>query len=151
MKPEEYRKIIQNAISKEVESYVFYRSVEEKVKDGALKSTFRELAGEETKHREFLEGLLTKPMKELHFDESRDYKVAKTIERPDVTIDMKPIEGLKLAIKKEEDAMEMYKGLSAAARDAEVKRMFDSLAKMETSHKARLEDIYTNQAFPEAW
>jgi len=64
---------------------------------------------------------------------------------------MKPLEGLKLAIKKEEDAMELYRGLSAAAKDAEVKKMFDSLAKMETSHKARLEDIYTNQAFPEAW
>jgi len=151
MKPEEYRKIIFNAISKEVESYSFYRSVEEKVKDAALKSTFRELAGEETKHREYLEGLLVKPMKELHFDESRDYKVSKTIERPAVTIEMKPIDGLKLAIKKEEDAMELYKGLSAAAKDADMKKMFDSLAKMETSHKARLEDIYTNQAFPEAW
>ena len=151
MKPEEYRKIIQNAISKEVESYVFYRSIEEKVKDKGLKSTFRELAGEETKHREFLEGLLVKPMKELHFDESRDYKVSKTIERPEVTVDLKPIDGLKLAIKKEEDAMELYKGLSAASKDADMKKMFDSLAKMETAHKARLEDIYTNQAFPEAW
>ena len=151
MKPEEYRKTIQNAIAKEVESYVFYRSIEEKVKDKALKSTFRELAGEETKHREFLEGLLVKPMKELRFDETKDYKVSKTIERPDVTIDMKPIDGLKLAIKKEEDAMELYKGLSAASKDADMKKMFDSLAKMETSHKVRLEDIYTNQAFPEAW
>jgi len=151
MKPEEYRKTIQNAIAKEVESYVFYRSIEEKVKDKALKSTFRELAGEETKHREFLEGLLVKPMKELRFDETKDYKVSKTIERPDVTIDMKPIDGLKLAIKKEEDAMELYQGLSAASKDADMKKMFDSLAKMETSHKVRLEDIYTNQAFPEAW
>ena len=151
MKPEEYRKTIQNAIAKEVESYVFYRSIEEKVKDKALKSTFRELAGEETKHREFLEGLLVKPMKELRFDETKDYKVSKTIERPDVTIDMKPIDGLKLAIKKEEDAMQLYQGLSAASKDADVKKMFDSLAKMETSHKVRLEDIYTNQAFPEAW
>ena len=151
MKPEEYRKTIQNAIAKEVESYVFYRSIEEKVKDKALKSTFRELAGEETKHREFLEGLLVKPMKELRFDESKDYKVSKTIERPDVTIDMKPIDGLKLAIKKEEDAMQLYQGLSAASKDADMKKMFDSLAKMETSHKVRLEDIYTNQAFPEAW
>jgi rubrerythrin len=151
MKPEEYRKIIFNAISKEVESYSFYRSVEGKVKDPALRSTFRELAGEETKHREYLEGLLVKPMKELHFDESRDYKVSKTIEQPTVTIDMKPLDGLKLAIKKEEDAMELYKGLSAAAKDADMKKMFDSLSKMETSHKARLEDIYTNQAFPEAW
>jgi rubrerythrin len=151
MKPEEYRKIIQDAISKEVESYVFYRSVYEKVKDAALKSTFNELAGEEKKHREFLEGMLIKPMKELKFDESKDYKVAKTIERPTVTIDMKPLDGLKLAIKKEEDAMELYKGLSAASKDAEMKKIFDSLVKMETSHKTRLEDIYTNQAFPEAW
>ncbi len=64
---------------------------------------------------------------------------------------MKPLDGLKLAIKKEEDAMEMYKGLSAVSKDADMKKMFDSLAKMETSHKVRLEDIYTNQAFPEAW
>jgi rubrerythrin len=90
-------------------------------------------------------------MKELHFDETRDYKISKTIERPTVTIDMKPLDGLKLAIKKEEDAMELYKGLSAASKDADMKKIFDSLAKMETSHKARLEDIYTNQAFPEAW
>lgn len=151
MKPEEYRKIISDAIAKEVESYVFYRSVHEKVADKALKSTFNELAGEEKKHREFLEGLLIKPLKELRFDESRDFKVAKTIERPVVTIDMKPLDGLKLAIKKEEDAMELYKGLSAASKDAEMKKLFDSLAKMETSHKARLEDIYTNSAFAEAW
>jgi rubrerythrin len=64
---------------------------------------------------------------------------------------MKPIDGLKLAIKKEEDAMELYKGLSAASKDAEMKKTFDSLAKMETSHKARLEDIYTNTAFAEVW
>ena len=151
MKPEEYKKIVQNAISKEVESYVFYRSIHEKVKDAALKSTFKELAGEEVKHREFLEGLLIKPLKDLHFDESRDFKISKTIERPTVTIDMKPLDGLKLAIKKEEDSMELYKGLSAASMDAGMKKMFDSLAKMETSHKVRLEDIYTNQAFPEAW
>src|SRR5512137_1495592 len=91
MKPEEYRKIISDAIAKEVESYVFYRSVYEKVADKALKSTFNELAGEEKKHREFLEGLLVKPLKELHFDESRDYKISKTIERPTVTIDMKAV------------------------------------------------------------
>ena len=92
-----------------------------------------------------------KPLKDLRFDDTRDYKVSKTFERPTVTIDMKPLDGLKLAIKKEEDAMELYKGLSAASKDADMKKMFDSLVKMETSHKVRLEDIYTNSAFPEAW
>jgi rubrerythrin len=151
MKPEEYRKIISEAISKEVEAYTFYQVAHEKVKDKALKSTFKELAGEEKKHREFLEGLLMKPLKELRFDETRDYKVSKSIERPALTPDLTPLEGLKLAIKKEEDAMEMYRGLSAASKDAEMKKLFDSLSKMETSHKARLEDIYTNAAFPETW
>ena len=45
MKPEEYRNIIQDAIAKEVESYVFYRSIFEKVKDASLKSTFKESRG----------------------------------------------------------------------------------------------------------
>ena len=47
--------------------------------------------------------------------------------------------------------MNLYQGLSAASQDAGMKKMFDSLMKMETSHKARLEDIYTNSAFPEVW
>jgi len=29
--------------------------------------------------------------------------------------------------------------------------MFLELANMERGHKARLEDIYVNMAFPEAW
>ncbi|MDD1717608.1 MAG: ferritin, partial [Methanoregulaceae archaeon] len=61
MKIEDYRNVISMAISREVESYVFYRSVSEKVKDANLKSLFKELAGDETKHRELLEGYLAKP------------------------------------------------------------------------------------------
>ncbi len=151
MKPEDYRNIISLAISREVESYVFYRSVSEKVSDKNLKSIFKELAADETKHRELLEGYLAKPVAELHFDSAKDYKLSKTIERPPVTIDLKPIDGMKLAIKKEEDAMEMYTQLASASNDPAQKKIFLELAKMETGHKARLEDIFTNMAFPEVW
>jgi rubrerythrin len=41
-------------------SYTFYHKVSEKVKDKALKSLFAELAGEETTHREFLQGMVVK-------------------------------------------------------------------------------------------
>ena len=34
---------------------------------------------------------------------------------------------------------------------SEQKRIFTELASMERGHKARLEDIYTNMAFPEVW
>ena len=60
MKAEDAKKIIATAIDREVEAYTFYRTVSDRVKDPALKSLFDELAGEEKKHRVFLEGFLAK-------------------------------------------------------------------------------------------
>jgi hypothetical protein len=59
MKIEEYQRIISNAIDREVESYSFYRTVSGKVKDPSLKVIFAELAEEETKHRTYLQSILT--------------------------------------------------------------------------------------------
>jgi rubrerythrin len=151
MKPEDYTKVITNAIAKEVEAYTFYRSVSEKVKDPAMKKMFNELAGEETKHREFLQGLLARGPTALKFDAAKDYKVGDSLPEAPLTPDMKPVDGLAVAIKRELGAMQMYTGLAQASKDPEQKKMFTELATMERGHKARLEDIYTNMAFPEAW
>lgn len=151
MTPEDYKKIITMAINREVESYTFYRGVSDKVKDANLKKLFAELAGEETKHREFLQGLLSKDVKALKFSASKDYKVGDSIKTPALSPDMKPIDGLVVAIKKELEAMQMYTQLSNNSTDAEQKKMFSELASMERGHKTRLEDIYTNMAFPEVW
>ena len=151
MTPEEYQKIITMAIDREVESYSFYNTVAEKVKDATLKSLFKELAGDETSHREFLQKMLTKDYTSLGFSTTRDYKVADSVASPPLTADLKPIDGLVIAIKKELEAMQMYTGLANATDDPEQKKLFTELAAMERGHKARLEDIYTNMAFPEAW
>lgn len=151
MKQEDFKKILLDAIDKEVESYTFYQSVSERVADAALKSLFKELAEEETYHRKTLQEYLVGGKKELKFDEVKDYHISDTIESPALTTEMKPLDGIKLAIKKEEDAKLMYERLSEASVDADQKKIFDELAKMELGHKARLEDIYTNTAFAEAW
>jgi rubrerythrin len=151
MKTEEYQKIIANAIEREVEAYAFYRTVSEKVKDSALKAIFTELAGEETKHRTYLQAILTKGKGAMHFSESVNYRVTDSSVSPALTPDMKPLDGLVLAIKKELDAMQMYSQLANANTDPEQKMIFQQLAAMEKGHKARLEDIYTNMAFPEVW
>lgn len=151
MKQEDFKKILLDAIDKEVESYTFYQSVSERVADAALKSLFKELAEQETYHRKTLQEYLTGGKKELKFDEVKDYHLSDTIESPTLTTEMKPLDGIKLAIKKEEDAKLMYERLSEASVDADQKKIFDELAKMELGHKARLEDIYTNTAFAEAW
>jgi rubrerythrin len=78
-----------------------------------------------------------------------DYKVGDALPSPKLTTDLKPLDGLVLAIRKELEAMQMYTQLAHAAADVETQLLFSQLANMERGHKARLEDIYTNMAFPE--
>jgi rubrerythrin len=151
MKQDDFKKILLNAIDKEVESYTFYTATAERVKDKALKTIFKELADQETMHRKTLQEYLSGSRKVLKFDEVKDYHLSDTIESPTLTTEMKPLDGLKLAIKKEEEAKQMYEKLAQASADPEQKKIFDELSKMELGHKARLEDIYTNTAFAEAW
>ena len=151
MKTDDAKKILSLAIDREVEAYSFYRSVSDKVKDPALKSLFNELAGEERKHREFLQAFLSRDVSKFHFDAGKDYKVGDALPTPALSIGMKPLEGLVIAIKKELEAMQMYTQLASHSTDVEQQLLFSQLANMERAHKARLEDIYTNMAFPEAW
>lgn len=151
MKADEAKKIIAIAIDREVEAYTFYRSVADKVKDKNLKDLFDELAGEEKKHREFLQGFLTKDASKMKFAPGHDYKVGDALPSPKLTADLKPLDGLVIAIRKELEAMQMYTQFANAAADMETQLLFSQLANMERSHKARLEDIYTNMAFPEVW
>jgi rubrerythrin len=151
MKADDAKKIISTAIDREVEAYTFYRSVSDKVKDNVLKALFDELAGEEKKHREFLQGFLAKDVGKLHFTTGHDYKVGDALPTPPLTMDLKPLDGLVIAIKKELEAMQMYTQLAKLSTDTEQQLLFGQLANMERAHKARLEDIYTNMAFPEAW
>jgi rubrerythrin len=87
----------------------------------------------------------------MHFDTKKDYKVGDSLKTPALTPDLKPLDGLVLAIKKELEAMQMYTQLAGASTDPAQKKIFTELAGMERGHKARLEDIYTNMAFPEVW
>ena len=151
MNADDAKKIISTAIDREVEAYTFYRTVSEKVKDAALKKLFDELAGEEKQHREFLNGMLSKDVTKMHFDAKQDYKVVAALPSPPLSADMKPLDGLVVSIKKELEAMQMYTQLAKLSNDTEQKFLFSQLANMESGHKARLEDLYTNMAFPEVW
>jgi len=151
MDAEAYRTILSAAVQREIEAHLFYRSIADKVKDAQLKSLFGELAAEETQHRETLEAYLAKPPSSLRFDPSQDYKVAETLETPNLTMELKPADGIAIAIRKELEAMQLYTQLANRSTDPDLKRTFTELASMERGHKARLEDVYTNMAFPEVW
>jgi len=151
MNQDEFKKIISSAIDCEDESYAFYSTVSDKAKDKNLKNMFNELAGDEKKHRLALETFFTRSPENMHFSKSKDYKVVDALPTPPLTADLKPLEGLVIAIKKELEAMQMYTRLANASTDETQKNIFVELASMERGHKSRLEDLYTNMAFPESW
>jgi rubrerythrin len=147
---EEYKRIITMAIASEIEAYEFYTGVAEKVQDTNLKSIFDGLANEEEGHREFLEGVLT-GTKPLSIDETKDYKVSAVVDKPKLSVYMKPVDAVALAMKNEEEAMNTYTELAHISTDDREKDLFESLAQMERGHKFKLEEIYTNMAFAEVW
>ncbi len=150
MNVEEYKKVISMAVGNEIEAYDFYTAAGEKVENAGLKSIFKDLAAEEKKHQDFLQGLLTqaKPMK---FDENTDYKIAETVDAPALSITMKPADAMALAMKKEEEAMAMYAELAKASADKDQKEMFEALSRMEQGHKVKLEGVYSEMAYVEVW
>ena len=150
MKLEDYKAIISMAIGNEIEAYEFYSAVSQKTGDANMKKIFQDLAQEELGHRHFLEGLKSN-VKPMQFDVSKDYKVSESVDKPKLSMTMKPADAMALAMKQEEEAMVMYEGLANCNTDQEQKAMFKSLAEMEKSHKIKLEGIYTSIAFAEVW
>jgi len=151
MNLDEYKKIISNAVNAEVEAFTFYSTVSGKTKDPLIRKLFKDLAKEESKHKRMLEGFLKKGPGKMHFSESNDYKIGDALSTPALTLDLKPVDGILIAIKKELEAMQMYTQLANASTDREQKGLFRELASMERGHKKKLEDIYTDMAYPENW
>lgn len=146
-----YKDIVKMAVKNEVEAFEFYKDAAVKVKNTVLKTTFEDLAAEESKHKLLLEGYLSNEMKEMKFIEGKDYKVAEGVEVQVLSADMAFKDAIALAMKKEQEAMDMYQQFADASEDGTQRDTFLELAKMERGHKTRLEDIYTNAAFVEAW
>ncbi|QQK08985.1 ferritin-like domain-containing protein [Miniphocaeibacter halophilus] len=151
MNRSEFNEIIDYAINEEVMSYEFYTDAANKIKDETLKETFTDLAKEELEHKKFLEDFKESHCETIDLEESIDYKIADTIDKPELTTDMNFQDAIALAIKREEEAMDMYQALADAATENDKKSVFVGLRNMEQMHKTRLEDIYINVGYREVW
>lgn len=143
--------ILNKAIEQEVEAYEFYLALSQKDLDASIKQIFTELAAEEKDHKLLLQSFLDNPDKPLRFKPSADFKVAETVDGPALSVYMKPVDAIALAMKREEEAMNRYTAFAESSETAEQAKIFQELAHMEQGHKTRLEEIYTNMAFPEMW
>ncbi len=147
----EYKDVIKFAMANEVEAQKFYADAADKLRDPNLKKMFGQFSEEEKKHREILKGIYISNLIGEYFDEKMDYKVAETVDVPELSIDMQPADAIALAMKKEEEAMVQYTELAEECPDAEKKKIFLDLAAMERGHKRKMEDAFVDIGYPEVW
>ena len=132
------------AIRKEHDSHELYMMFRDMVKDPGAKTLLEDLANQELGHKNLLEHALKKEngelidgkkeVKDLHLS---DYLVAEEI-GPDST----PQKVMMYAIKKEEEAYNMYHMLLDNYEGTEIEDIFARLAQEEMHHKEILEREY---------
>lgn len=151
MEQQQYEALLEIAISREVEAYEFYRKVSERAQNVEVKGVFAELSQEELGHKNLLTQFKNDPAKVMQIQAPQDYKVAEATELPALSAKMKPADAIALAMKKEQQAVEFYRALEQNAKEPEMKAAFANLANMELGHKHRLENVFVQIGYPEAF
>ncbi|MFH2063922.1 MAG: ferritin family protein [Pseudomonadota bacterium] len=136
--------ILDFAIEKEKEAVAFYTGLSKEATFSSAKSVLEEFAGEEKKHEKLLK----------NFKENREvldnykFKWISDIKRSNFMVDITYEKGmpftdtLRLAMKREEKALQLYNELLVKADDEGVKKVFKMLCQEEAKHKNILETIY---------
>ncbi len=151
MNLDQYKEIIKFAIAGEIEAQEFYEAAANKINDSYLKEMFEKFAKDEKGHEKILKGILSKDIINQYFDESTDYKIAETVDKPKLSTDMKPADAIALAMKNEEEAMKQYTDLAEACLDPRQKEVFLDLAAMERGHKLKMEKAFVDIGYTELW
>jgi rubrerythrin len=136
--------IIEYALGKEKEAVEFYTEISQNETFKAAKKTFQQFAAEEKKHVKLLEDLGNDKVK------IADYKFEwiPDMKRSDYMVDVEYEPGmhytdiLRLAMKREEKALQLYNELSAKADKEDFVNVFKMLRQEEAKHKQILETIY---------
>lgn len=145
-------KLIDFAIAQEHEAYSFYKTASEKMTNPGVKQLFLELAQDEKGHANLLERYRqNKAIEELFKAQVIDYKIAETQDMPELSINMKPAEAITIAMKREQQAAELYRSLANNAINQTEREVLENLANMEMGHKHKLENAFVDIGYPEVF
>ena len=146
----EMEAVVKSAIDQEELSHDFYRRLADAVSHADTKETLQYLAQEELEHKHFLQSCLTAQGCKL-VGQPQDVHLAEMLAAPAFHPDMSPKEALVIAMKREEGSHRFYQALAALQPPGDVRDFLEKMAKMELGHKAKMEYLYDNTAFPEVW
>jgi len=143
--------IITLAIKKEEESFDLYTRLHGMVEDKMVKDTLMFLAGQETKHKEFLVDYRNGkyPKDFLRMDKVIDYKIAQYVDTPEIKKNMDSVDVYLVAAHRELNSYNLYMNLAGEHPDGEIKEILTRMANEELKHKEKVEYLYSNSAFPQ--
>ena len=142
--------IIKSAINQEELSHDFYLRLANLVSHADTKETLQYLAQEELEHKHFLQSCNTPQGCKL-VGNPQDVHLAEHLEAPTFHDGMTPKEALVIAAKREEGSYHFYQALAALQPPGEIRDFLEKMARVELSHKEKMEYLYDNTAFPEVW
>ena len=138
----ELEELIATAAAKETAAHDLYARTAEASDDPAVKALLTELARDEARHREMLEGLEAGRLGTFAPETPRDLGIAEYMEERHLSPEAGLQEVMIYAMQREQEARDFYAGIAAAGGEPAAAALFGKLAAMEAGHKARLEELY---------
>lgn len=136
------KEVIDFALEKEAESQALYENLAKQTDLSRVKAVLTELAQQEAEHYQALKNLNIDQLPELDPEKIPDLKISEYLHDVSYAPDMSFQDILILAMKNEERAHSLYKGLATHTDDPDLKKLFNFLAAQEGRHKLRLETEY---------
>lgn len=136
--------ILVYAIEKENEAVKFYTDLSNKENFKSVKETFQGFAKEEQKHADLLSGLSTDKSKVNDYELKAipDLKISDYLVEAEYKEGMFMQDILRIAMKREEQAVKLYKDLAGKTKNGEMIKVLNMLAQEEAKHKLGLETMY---------
>ena len=151
MQDKRVSEVIDTAIRREEEAYVFYMDIHAKVGDPGARETIAFIAEEEKKHKAFLVDYRNGRFggQSLRMSDVVAYHIAENLEEPEVADDMKPQDVFLVAAHREKRSHRFYSELAAMHDRGDVREILLRMASEELKHKEKMEYLYANTAFPQ--
>jgi len=149
MKKDLFDEIIRFAIDGEQEAVDAYTTASEMVSRVNVKEMLLDLAGQEQMHKKRLESIDRERVADTAIVNVPDLRIADFMDDTTITADMDYQDILAVAMKREEKAHNLYTALASNTDDAELRKVFELLAREEAGHKLALEKEYDEHVLTE--
>lgn len=139
--------ILDFAISREHQAVEFYKKLAGLAPGKQLQELMKDYAAEEQRHKDKLLAVKAGGVLDNTHKRPLDMKMADYLEDVEETPEMTYQDALIIAMKREQLAFRLYTDMAEKVDDAELKLLFESLAREEASHKNYFESEYDDKIY----